>query len=106
MMNFKLIQEMELQKWVTEKGLDVVCHVTYIDNQERAKGDKMSLYYNETLFYNKKFIFECMYHGGVELYDIDFTRDELSTKPLDETLTMKEAYPDKLVFFRQKKGFF
>ena len=102
-MDLNLLRELELKRWVQEKGLDVVCHVTFIDDRENVKGDKITLFYNETLLYNKKFIFECMFHGRMELFEFDFTRDELSTTPLDLNLTMKEAYPDRLVFLRERK---
>lgn len=105
-MDIKFLREMQRQNWVKEKGLDIVCHLTYINDREHVKGDKITLYYNETLLYNKKFIFECMFHGKMELFEFDFTRDELSKTPLDLDLTMKEAYPDRLVFMRERKDFF
>lgn len=100
-MDMNLLRELELKKWVQEKGLDIICHVTFIDYRGNVKGDKITLFYNETLLYNKKFIFECMLRGKLEFFEFDFTRDELSTKPLDLNLTMKEVYPDRLVFLRE-----
>lgn len=102
-MDINILKEIEFKQWIHEKGLDIECHITFIDNQGNVKGTQITLYYNETLLYNKKFIFECMFHGKMELFDFDFTRDEMSTKPLDLSLTMKEAYPDKLIFIREQQ---
>lgn len=102
-MNFNLLKELELQKWVQNKGLNVVCHITFIDRRDNVKANKITLFYNETLLYNKQFIFECMLKGNVQLFEFDFVRDEISNTPLDLNLRMWEAYPDKLVFMKERK---
>jgi len=102
-MNINLLRELELQRWVKEKGLDVTCHITFIDKYDGVKASKITLFYNETLLYNKQFIFECMLKGGVSLFEFDFVRDEISTKALDLDLRMGDAYPDKLIFIKERK---
>ena len=102
-MNFNLLRELELQKWVKDKGLDVVCHITFIDRYDNVKANKITLFYNETLLYNKQFIFECMLKGNVQLFEFDFVRDEISTKALDLNMRMGDAYSDRLVFMKERK---
>ena len=102
-MNFNLLREIELQKWVKDKGLDVVCHITFIDRYDHVKASKITLFFNETLLYNKQFIFECMLKGGVPLFEFNFVRDEISETPLDLNMRMGDAYPDKLVFMKERK---
>lgn len=102
-MNINYLRELELQRWVKDKGLDVVCHITFLDRYDNVKASKITLFYNETLLYNKQFIFECMLKGGVPLFEFDFVRDEISTIPLNLNLKMREAYPDKLVYLKERR---
>jgi len=102
-MNMNYLRELELQKWVKDKGLDVICHITFIDKYDNVKASKITLFYNETLLYNKQFIFECMLKGGVALFEFDFVRDEISTTPLDLNLSMGNAYPDQLIFIKERR---
>ena len=102
-MNFNLLRQLELKKWVKDKGLDVVCHITFIDRHDHVKASKITLFFNETLLYNKQFIFECMLKGGVPLFEFNFVRDEISEIPLDLNMRMGDAYPDKLVFMKERK---
>jgi hypothetical protein len=97
----EMIREMEQQRWLREKGLDVVCHVTFIDEKGYPKGADITLFYNETLLYNKQFILECMLRGNVEMFDFEFFRDELWPYPFDLDEKMCDVYPDRLVFMRQ-----
>jgi len=96
-----MIREMEQQRWLREKGLDVVCHVTFIDDKGYPKGADITLFYNETLLYNKQFILECMLRGNVEMFDFEFFRDELWQYQLSLNSKMCDVYPDRLVFMRQ-----
>lgn len=102
-MDFNVLRELELQRWVKDKGLDVVCHITFIDKNGHVKASKITLFYNETLLYNKQFIFECMLKGNVPLFEFNFTRDEISDYPLDLNMRMGDAYPDQLVFMKERK---
>lgn len=102
-MNINILRDLELQKWVKDKGLDVMCHITFLDKYDSVKASKITLFYNETLLYNKQFIFECMLKGGVPLFEFDFVRDEISTKAINLNLTMGDAYPDRLLFLKERR---